>query len=269
MPDTRTLKIEPDLTVTVDEAGRGRPGLVLHGGGGPATVAGIAAHLAETMHAFTPTHPGWNGTSRPERIKTISDLAVDYLRMLAIEDLSDVIVVGSSIGGWLASEMAVRDRDHRISALVLIDSVGVQIEGAPIRDFFALDARGVAEYSFHDAERFYVDPATVADEQMARQRANIATMRELAGDPYMHDPDLLGKLAKVDVPALVIWGSSDRIVTPEYGHAMAGAFADAQFTVIPDAGHLPQLEQPQATFQALDGFVADVRKDNRSYPTGH
>jgi pimeloyl-ACP methyl ester carboxylesterase len=263
MPETRTVRIDPDLNLALDDGGSGRPTLVLHGGGGPATVSGVADHLAETMHVLTPTHPGWNGNERPDRITTIVDLAVAYLRLLAIENLHDVIVVGSSIGGWLAAEMAVRDRDRRISGLVLIDAVGVQIEGAPIRDFFALDPRGVAEYSFHDAERFYVDPATVPDEQMARQRANIATMRELAGDPYMHDPDLLGQLATVDVPTLLIWGSSDRIVTPEYGQAMADAFANARFTIIPDAGHLPQLEQASATFEALDSFIASVSRSER------
>jgi pimeloyl-ACP methyl ester carboxylesterase len=145
------------------------------------------------MRVLTPTHPGWNGTDRPGRIGTIVELASAYLNLLAGEDLHDVLVVGSSIGGWLAAEMAVGDREHRISGLVLIDAVGVEINGEPIRDFFALDARGVAEYSFHDSDRFYVDPATLPPEQTARQRANMATLRILAGDPYMHDRDLLGR----------------------------------------------------------------------------
>jgi pimeloyl-ACP methyl ester carboxylesterase len=256
MPDPRTVHLDPDLAVTLEEAGSGRPALVLHGGGGPATVAGIAAHLAGTMHVGAPTHPGWNGTDRPDRLGTIVDLAGAYLRLLAVEDLGDVLVVGSSIGGWLAAQMTVDDHEHRISGLVLIDAVGVVIEGEPIRDFFALDARGVAEYSFHDADRFYVDPATVPAEQTARQRANMATLRILAGDPYMHDPDLLGRLDRVEVPTLVIWGASDRIVTPAYGRALADAFASADFAVIPDAGHLPHLEGPAATFAVLDTFLA-------------
>jgi pimeloyl-ACP methyl ester carboxylesterase len=257
--ETRAPRVDPDLPVTLADSGSGRAVLVLHGGGGPATVAGIAAHLANTMHVIAPTHPGWNGTDRPERLSTIMDLAQVYLRLLAAEDLRDVTIVGSSIGGWMAAEMAVGDREHRISGLVLIDAVGVQIEGEPIRDFFALDARGVAEFSFHDAERFYVDPSTLSGEQTARQRANMATMRALAGDPYMHDPDLLGLLHGVEVPTLVIWGASDRIVTPAYGRAMAGAFANARFISIPDAGHLPQLEQPGATFEAIDTFLASRR----------
>ena len=79
MPETRTLQLDPDLPVTFEEAGNGRPALVLHGGGGPATVAGIVAHLADTMHVIAPTHPGWNGSDRPERLGTIIDLAKTYL----------------------------------------------------------------------------------------------------------------------------------------------------------------------------------------------
>ena len=129
------------------------------------------------------------------------------------------------------------------------------IDGQPMPDFFALDARGVAEYSYHDPDRFYVDPATIPPEQAAQRAANMATLRVLAGDPYMHDPELLGRLGRVKIPVLVLWGDSDRIFTPEYGRALAGAFPHAQFTVIAEAGHLPQLEQPEATFGALDAFI--------------
>ena len=83
-------------------------------------------------------------------------------------------------------------RHAQHDGLVLIDSVGVLVDGQPIRDFFALDARGVAEYSFYDPGRFYVDPATVPPEQAAQRAANMATMRVFAGDPYMHDPGLPG-----------------------------------------------------------------------------
>jgi pimeloyl-ACP methyl ester carboxylesterase len=261
MAETRILQLDPDLRITLEEAGSGRPALILHGGGGPRTVAGITAHLTDTMHVLAPTHPGWNGTDRPERLGTIVDLASAYLQLLATEDLRDVLVVGSSVGGWLAAEMAIGDGEHRISGLTLIDAVGVEIDGEPIRDFFALDARGVADYSFHDGDRFYVDPATVPPEQTALQQANMATLRILAGDPYMHDPELLSKLASVKVPTLVIWGASDRIVTPNYGQALADAFVNASFAVIPGAGHLPHLEEPAATFAALDSFLAI--KENR------
>ena len=255
MPDPRTVQLRPDLTVTLAEAGTGRTALILHGGGGPATVQSIAAHLSGTMHVITPTHPGWDGTERPGWLADVTGLALAYLQLLEDEGYRDVLVIGSSIGGWIGTEMAVHDDGDLITGLVLMDSAGVLIEGQPMLDFFALDARGVAEYSFHDPDRFYVDPATIPPEQAAQRAANMATLRVLAGDPYMHDPELLGRLGQVKIPVLVLWGDSDRIFTPEYGRAFAGAFPDAQFTIIADAGHMPFLEQPAATFDALDSYL--------------
>jgi pimeloyl-ACP methyl ester carboxylesterase len=211
------------------------------------------------MHAITPTHPGWNGSPRPDWLAGIEDIATAYLGYLEDNDLRDVLLVGSSLGGWIGAEMAVRDDAGRISGLILLDSVGVDVEGEPIRDFFALDARGVAEYSFHDADRFYVDPVTVSEEQAARQRANMATMRIVAGEPYMHDPTLLARLGRITIPVLVIWGDSDRIVTPAYGAAYAAAFGDGRFAIVPNAGHLPQIELPAATFALIDAYVREPR----------
>jgi pimeloyl-ACP methyl ester carboxylesterase len=255
MTATRTIDLQPDLSIRLSEAGSGAAALILHGGGGPATVEPIAAHLATTHLALTPTHPGWDGSARPARLGRIEGLAAVYLDLLRVLDLADVLVVGSSIGGWIAAEMALGDGRERIGRLVLIDSVGVEIPGQPIRDFFALDARGVADYSFHDGDRFYVDPATLPAEQLAGRQANMATMRVLAGDPYMHDPSLLGRLGEVSIPTLVLWGDSDRIVTPDYGRAMAAAFPDARFEIVREAGHLPQLEQPEPTFRSIDAFL--------------
>ena len=208
------------------------------------------------MHTITPTHPGWDGTVRPQWLTSMEELAAVYAGYLNQDDLQDVLVICSSIGGWIAAEMAARDDAGRITGLVLIDAVGVEVAGEPIRDFFALDARGVAQYTFHDADRYYVDPATLTPEQAARQQANMATMRVLAGDPYMHDPGLRDRLARLQVPALLIWGDSDRIATPAYGKAYATAFPDARFEIVHDAGHLPQLEQPGVTMSLIDSYVA-------------
>lgn len=244
-----------DLSLTLSEAGAGRPVLILHGGGGPATVAGLAQHLSRIAHTITPVHPGWDGTHRPAWLTGIDDLALAYLHTLRERRLRDVLVVGSSLGGWIAAEMAVRDSAGSITGLVLIDAVGVQVETEPITDFFALDARGVAEYSWHDSDRYHLDPADIPAEELARRQSNMATMRILAGDPYMHDPKLLRRLGHVQTPALLLWGESDRIVTPAYGAAYADAFGNGRLEVIPEAGHLPQIEQPEATFALIDAHL--------------
>ena len=234
--------------------------LVLHGGGGPRTVAPIVGHLGATMHALAPTHPGWDGTPLPASIASVADLASSYLDRLLAGGERDVVLIGSSIGGWIALEMAVQAAaDERyaglIGAVVEIDGVGAVVEGEPIADFFALDARGLAEAAWHDPDRGYVDPASLTEEQRATQQANGRTMGVIAG-AGMSDPTLLGRLGAIQVPTLIVWGESDRIATPEYGRAVARAIPGARFVEIPEAGHLPHLEAPEATWAAIDPFLA-------------
>ncbi|MFI5683462.1 alpha/beta fold hydrolase [Streptomyces sp. NPDC051636] len=248
----QSAHVYADLPLTLAEAGTGRPVLVLHGGGGRATVAGLADRLSATARTLTPVHPGWDGTPRPDWLTGIDDLALAYLHLLHDRGLDDVLVVGSSLGGWIGAEMAVRDTAGLISGLVLIDAVGVHVPSEPITDFFALDARGVAEHSWHDPDRFHVDAADVPADELTRRQGNMATMRLLAADPYMHDPKLLRRLARVRQPALLVWGASDRVVTPAYGAAYAAAFHRGRLEVVPGAGHLPQLEQPDATFALIE-----------------
>ncbi|GAA1448838.1 alpha/beta fold hydrolase [Leifsonia poae] len=255
-----SLTFLEDLPVIQAGDPASRTALVLHGGGGPQTVAPIVGHLASTMHAFAPTHPGWDGTPLPDSVTSVADLASGYLARLFDRGERDVALIGSSIGGWIALEMALQAAaDGRyaglIGAVVDIDGVGAVVEGEPIADFFTLDARGLAEVAWHDPDRGYLDPGLLTDAQRAIQQANGRTMAAITG-AGMSDPALLGRLGAVQIPTLMVWGASDRIVTPKYGRAVAHALPGAQFVEIPEAGHLPHLEAPEATWAAIDPFLA-------------
>ncbi|MFZ7088397.1 alpha/beta fold hydrolase [Curtobacterium sp. RRHDQ10] len=247
----------PTPTGSVSANAPRRTALVLHGGGGPRTVATIVEHLADDMHVLAPTHPGWDGTVRPESIDSVAALATAYLELLVDRGERDVVLVGSSIGGWLALEMALQAAESPrfagvVGAVVDIDGVGAVVEGEPLADFFALDARGLAEAAWHDPERGYVDPAGLSEHQRAIQQGNGRTMAAIASD----DPELLGKLARIDVPVLVLWGASDRIGTPAYGRVVAAGIPGARFEVVERAGHLPHLERPDVTFERIDAFLS-------------
>src|SRR5947207_15196371 len=103
---SRILELGDGLTVAVDEQGDaaaagGSGVLLLHGGAGPRSVAGLADALSEHAYVITPTHPGFDGTPRPDWMDGIADLAVAYLDLLDRLDLRDVLVAGSSVGGWI------------------------------------------------------------------------------------------------------------------------------------------------------------------------
>jgi pimeloyl-ACP methyl ester carboxylesterase len=244
------------MDITFTDQGTGRPILVLHGGGGPGTVASLAAHLAEGARVLAPTHPGFNGTERPASIDSVRALADEYARFLQENDLTDVVVIGSSMGGWLAAELALGNAADRIAGIVLINAAGIAVAGHPIRNISGMPPQELAQYSFHDPSNLKLPAPT--PEGLAIAQGNAAALAALAGDPYMHDPTLLGRLGGIRTPALVIWGASDRVVDVDYGRAFAAAIPDARFELVAEAGHLPHLERAGEVFALVDGFLAKV-----------
>jgi len=240
----------------LSETGNGRNILILHGGAGPATMTGLAAHLAETAHVIAPTHPGWDGTPRPESLDTVAELADEYVRYLDEHGLTDVLVIGSSVGGWLGAEIALRDTAHRVTGLIIINGVGVNIPGHPITDISRFTPPEIAKVAYHDPSKFGAGAPPPTPERIAMMRANQATLAIFAGDPYCYDPTLLTRLKRIHIPTLVLWGASDHVVTKEYGRAYAAAIPGARFETVAAAGHLPWLEQPAETFSVIDRFIA-------------
>jgi pimeloyl-ACP methyl ester carboxylesterase len=221
MTTMHTVPVAGDGTVevSVTDKGEGRPFLLLHGGGGPLTVIGFAELLAAQRPArvITPTHPGFGGTPRPDSLTSVQGLAALYIALLAELGLRDVTVIGNSIGGWIAAEMALLDT-NRISGFVLVDAVGIEVPGHPIADFFSLTPRQVAELSFHDPDRFGIDPSKLPPEALKVMAGNRATLGIYAGTS-MNNAGLAERLAGVTTPLLVVWGDSDQIADATYGRS--------------------------------------------------
>ena len=120
------------VELTVEEQGSGRPYLVLHGGAGPQSVARLAQLLAEKdrNRVLTPIHPGFGDTPRPEELNSVAKLAALYSGLLDELGLDDVTVIGNSVGGWVAAEMALLG-SPRISGIVLLDAVGIEWRATP------------------------------------------------------------------------------------------------------------------------------------------
>ncbi len=256
---TRKESFADGLTVRFDERGdSGRPMLILHGGGGPQTVAGLAAALATHAHVLVPTHPGFASEPRPEWFDSIDDLALAYLDLLERLDLHDVLVIGSSVGGWIASTMALRDTTHLISGLVLVNGVGIQVDGHPVPDVSTLAPDKLAALSFHNPAAFRVDPSTIPPEQIAARKANTETLYVYDSKRLGGDPKLQRRLRRVKIPVLVAWGESDRVADLEYGRVYAQSFPNARFEPIPEAGHLPQIEQPARLLKLVQEFADSI-----------
>ena len=250
-----THTVEPTgigpVEVTVAEYGSGQPFLLLHGGAGPQSVAGFAEKFAATheVRVLVPTHPGFGGTARPEALDSIAGLAALYQGLLEQLDLADVTVIGNSIGGWITAEIALL-KSPRVSGIVLIDAVGIEVPGHPVADFFALTMQEVFARSFHDPEKFSIDPATLPPAAQAVAAGNRAAIAVYAGSA-MAEPTLRERLGTLEIPTLVLWGESDGIVDVDYGRAYAAAIPMAQFQLLPATGHSPQMETPDQVLHAI------------------
>jgi pimeloyl-ACP methyl ester carboxylesterase len=250
-----TLAAAGPVGLTVDDRGEGRPFLLLHGGGGPQTVAGFAELFAtkEPARVITPTHPGFGGTPRPGGLADMAGLAALYRELLDRLGLDGVTVIGNSIGGWIAAELALLG-SPRIRGTVLVDAVGIEVEGHPVTDIFPLNLDELARLSYHDPAAFRIDPAAMTEAQRAGMAANRAAL-QVYGGTRMTDPSLRGRLAAVATPTLVIWGDADRIADPGYGRAYAAAIPGARFELLAETGHLPQLETPEKLLRAVWDFA--------------
>ncbi len=216
----------------------------------------LPSALSDDFEVMSPVHPGFVGTPRPDWYDRIDDIALSYLQLLEQRDLRDVLVIGSSIGGWIASEMAVREH-RRITGTVLLNAVGIDVEGIELADFFSMTPQQLIAHSFHDPATA-PDPTQLPQETRDIQAANAVTLAVYAREPYMHDPKLRRRLALVQTPVAVIWGQSDQIAPEPYGRAYTASFPNARFEAVPRAGHLPHLEQPEQVLHAIRRFADET-----------
>jgi pimeloyl-ACP methyl ester carboxylesterase len=251
-----------DVRLEIVECGSGRPILWLHGEEGPAPGAPFTERLGAHGHVLAPSHPGFGHSPDADEIETVDDLSYLYLDLLAARGLREVAVVGASLGGWIAAEMAVKCAD-RLASLVLVAPLGIKVgnrETRDIPDIFALHPDEVRRLTYCDPARAAVDTAALSDDELTVMVRNREATAQYAWEPYFHNPKLRRRLHRIGVPALLLWGADDRFVTAEYyGAAYGSAIPGARLETIEGAGHFPHLEQPEALVERVGHFLAERR----------
>ena len=237
-------------------AGSGRPLLYLHGEDYFEQTKPFLAQLARRFRVIAPRHPGFGESPRGE-FRNVDDLAYLYLDLMDRLELKDVVLVGSSLGGWIALEAAARSGE-RLGRLVLIGASGVKFGGREDRDFqdiFGSSDEDIRRWMFADPARWVPDygklpPEAVEAVARDRQAAAIYCWR-----PYMHNPTLGRWLHRVRTPSLVLWGEKDGFATTQHGERLAAALPNARLQVVRNAGHYPQIEQLDETVGAVESFI--------------
>jgi len=260
LPET---KIVAGQQVEILIRGAGQSLLFLHAGHGFEPDDPLVSALAEHYRVYSPSHPGFGASDRPDHVNSVEDLVFFYLDLIEQLDLRDLVVVGVSFGGWLAAELATRGTG-RIAKLVLIDAVGVKFSGRETRDIvdiFATTIEEIPRLFFHDPQfglkQFggmdFKAMSLASTTRFARNRESILLF---AWSPTLYNPKLLRRLYRVHVPVLVLWGADDKVVATSYGKQYAAAFEHGVYREIAEAGHYGYLEKPAAFAAEVIAFLA-------------
>ena len=246
-----------DAKVTVEIKGTGKPLLLLHSEDRYEFGAGFVEELAKKYSVIMPSMPGFNESTLPDSIRTIEDMSYLYLDLLDEMKLKDTSVIGFSVGGWLACEIATKNSSS-LKKLILVDPVGIKNRGPydrDIEDIYYNQFAVVKKMKFHDINK---DPRILTDmsdaEAMSEAKARESTAR-LCWDPYFHNPSLRNRLNRVKLKTLLIWGKNDGIVKPAYGRGYAKRISGSKLVTIAKAGHFPHIEQEEEFMKHVRAFL--------------
>ena len=236
-------------------AGKGQSLVFLHGAGGAPQILPFMERLAERFDVLVPDHPGYGQSDEPEWLENIHDVAYFYLDFLAQLKLERAVIVGTSMGGWMAMEMAVRNTS-RIASLVLVSPAGIKAEGVEPADIFLLSPEDMTRKLFYDqkiAEERLAVPVT--PEMVDLQLKNRHTTARLAWEPRLHDPMLPKWLHRIDVPVAIVWGKEDQILPVAMAHELKRLLPKAELTIYERCGHLVVQEKAKECTELVVRFA--------------
>ena len=239
--------------------GRGAPLLFLHGGGGIGIWLPCMARLAKKFDVIVPEHPGFGASDTPEWLDNIADLANFYLDFLDQLDLRGVHLVGSSLGGWIAAELAVRSAT-RLASLTLIGAAGIHVKGVEQVDTFLSSEEQRIRDLFYDQE--LAEAVLVSSQRPELEDAalkNRMITAKLSWQPRSHDPNLRKWLHRIKLPTLLIWGAHDRLFPQDYAFVYQQLITGSKAVVLAECGHLPHIEKGDEFAAELERFVDGMR----------
>jgi pimeloyl-ACP methyl ester carboxylesterase len=255
MPEPVRIMVR-DTPVDLLRHGSGPPLLFLHGAGAGGRWLTFQDRLAERLTVLAPSHPGHGGSPAAEWIEHISDLAFHYLDFLDTLGLHGVHVVGASFGGWIAAEMATM-ASARLASLTLIDPVGIKVEGWIYPFLFGMELPQIVATVFHNPmAAMALAPADMSLDTIALLHRQNTALARVAWNPYLYNPLLRRRLARISTPTLLCWGAHDRLAPLACAEAWRKEIPGAVLRVFPESGHVPHLEEPEAVAAAVMEFCA-------------
>jgi pimeloyl-ACP methyl ester carboxylesterase len=242
-------------SIQILRGGDGPPLLFLHAAGGAGTWLPFHGLLARRFEVIAPDHPGFGGSDDMPEVEAIDDLVYHYLDVLDRLGLERVNVVGGSVGGWIAAELAVHS-PQRIGRLALLGAPGLRVPGHMATDVFLMTPdQLVATLYKHPEPVLQAMPAEPDVDLILSVQRDMAAVARYGWAPYLNDPKLERRLHRIAAQTLVLWADDDRVVPIEHGRRYAERIPDATLRVIEDCGHAMYFERPDAFADAVTEFL--------------
>jgi pimeloyl-ACP methyl ester carboxylesterase len=229
--------------VSLLRGGAGPPLVYLHGAGGAGRWMPFMETLSQKFAVLVPEHPGFGESETPAWLDNVGDLAYFYLDFLEALGLDRIHLIGNSLGGWIAAELAVRDQ-HRLRTLTLVSPGGIHVQGVSTGDIFLWSQPELIRNLYYDAKLAEsVLSLPVSEKEQDTFLRNRLTVAKLAWQPRLYNPHLAKWLHRVTRPTLIVWGDSDKVIPPAYGSAFRDLIPGSRLEIFPRCGHLPHVEK--------------------------
>jgi pimeloyl-ACP methyl ester carboxylesterase len=238
--------------------GAGEPVLFLHGAGGATPWNEFFETLAGQFDLIVPDHPGFGKSDDPAWLRNVPDVANFYLDYLEDQKLQGVHLIGHSLGGWIAAELAVRN-STRLKSLTLVAPAGIRVKGVPAGDAFIWSPEELVRNLYCDqawAERQLNQPPTGDEIDIVIK--NRYTFAKLAWQPRNFDPNLEKWLHRIHLPTHIIWGDADKLLPVEYGRLWDERIADSKLSILEKCGHIPQVERAREIAEIVCKFIRGI-----------
>lgn len=239
------------------KGGSGETLLYLHSGGGETFALPFHEALAQNFSLIAPAHPGYDQSAGLERIRDIEDLAFHYLDLMDALNLDKIHVVGTSLGGWLAAELAVR-WPKRFKKMVLVDAAGLWLTESPMAEIFGLEPPEMRNLLFYDPQSEIAQTVIMEEppeDLLFHMLKGLEALARIGWDPYLHNPKLHDRLYRINLPTLVLWGENDKLIPNAYAHAYHKAIKDSELALIKECGHLPIFEKTVEFVEQVTAFL--------------
>ena len=249
------------ISVALRRGGKGVPLLVIHGELGVPGWLDSFARLAEHYDVIVPSLPGYGQSTRPNWIMGVHDLAAWVTWFARDIDLrSPVNVIGCSLGGWIAAEIATVAPQF-VNKMVLVGAMGIKPDTGEIFDYFLNSGMTGLRRAFHRPDksaefmRYWGKEWTPEETDLVEQHREMTC--RVAWKPYMHSLTLRHLLQGVRTPSLLVWGREDAITPLDCGQIYERSIPRARLVTIPDCGHMPDMEKPADFVGLIRNFLGD------------